>query len=211
MSRGTPALQAEIVEPVVVIQKDGASIDSAQGDVERFSQYFKAGLAWRKLSYPQVSTRRAGDGDIRPFYCLGRMAFLDGEALATACGRLTQAARAIVRLHSLQKSPRRHATRSPLTLIAANQALRTGAAGKIARAADIRRANAGAVLPVFRKIVHWQPRRTRRGFQGHRGQSADRLRCADLPAGDPTRSRRPLTTGCDPYADARAESHWRPR
>ena len=48
MFRGAFAQQTQIVAAVVVIQKDGASIDSALGDVERYARNFQASLAWHE-------------------------------------------------------------------------------------------------------------------------------------------------------------------
>jgi hypothetical protein len=46
--RGAFSEQRKIVAAVVVIQKDGASIDSTLGDVERHSREFQAGLSWHR-------------------------------------------------------------------------------------------------------------------------------------------------------------------
>lgn len=58
MFRGALAQQTEVVATVVVIQKDGASIDPALCDVEWYPRYFQASLAWREWSrwpeYPSV-------------------------------------------------------------------------------------------------------------------------------------------------------------
>jgi hypothetical protein len=50
MFRGAFAQQTQIVAAVVVIQKDGASIDSALGDVERYARNLQASLAWHAQS-----------------------------------------------------------------------------------------------------------------------------------------------------------------
>lgn len=45
VARGALAQQTEIVAPAFVIQKDGAPIDPALGEVERYPGNFQAGLA----------------------------------------------------------------------------------------------------------------------------------------------------------------------
>ena len=50
MFRGAFGQQTQIVAAVVVIQKDGASIDSALRDVERYTRNFQASLAWHEQS-----------------------------------------------------------------------------------------------------------------------------------------------------------------